>query len=145
MPAARAPVPLIPEDVIEGLDAAVTAEPDPVASTSTQTEGLPSGATLDVLQLERTGSSGYLLRVRLSWPEETSLSPEQHKSLSLDGDQHFVDGLRLVDPEAERFVPPTGQILNARYGPLGGESEPEALTLEVPGFEPIAQIPVTEG
>ncbi len=169
------PAPLIPEDVIEGLDAAVAAESDPVASTSAQTDGLPSGATLEVLQLERTGTSGYLLRVRLSWAEEMSLSADQHRSLSLDGDHTFVDALRLVDEEAERFVlptvyqpqdseqvddteryrclcstlvariPATGQILSARYGPLGGETEPEALTLEVPGFEPITQIPVTEG
>ncbi|GGK80524.1 hypothetical protein [Ornithinimicrobium pekingense] len=164
--------PLIPDDVVAQLDEAVEAEAAPVASASAQTEGLPDGAALDVLQLDRTDSGGYLLRVRLSWPQATSLSPDQHRSLSLDGESVFVDGIRLVDPAADRFalptvyapkddeqiddterfrclcsdlvsqVPPQGQILGALYGPIGEGSTPDTLTVEVPGFEPIPDVPV---
>lgn len=164
--------PLIPEEVVAELDAAVAAEDSPVATTTSQTEGLPEGATLDVLQLEQT-ADGYLLRVRLSWAEATRLSPDQHRSLSLDGGQTFVDGIKLVDPEADRFVlptvyapkddeqiddteryrclcsdlvmtvPPTGQVLGALYGPLGEDADPQTLTVEVPGFEPLTDVPVS--
>lgn len=164
--------PLMPDDVIAQLDAAVAAEDSPIATTTAQTEGLPDGATLDVLQLDRTEGGGHLLRVRLSWPEATTLSPDQHRSLSLDGEATFVDGIRIVDSEADRFalptvyapkddeqideaeryrclcsdlvmtVPPTGQILSALYGPIGEGAKPETLTVEVPGFEPITDVPV---
>lgn len=164
--------PIIADDVVAQLDAAVSEEAQPVATTTAQTEGLPPGATLDVLQLDQTDSGGYLLRVRLSWGKATTLSPDQHRSLSLDGESVFVDGIRLVDGDADRFalptvyapkddeqvddterfrcmcsdlvsqVPPQGRILGALYGPLGDGAQPHTLTVEVPGFEPIADVPV---
>ncbi|WP_324651597.1 hypothetical protein [Georgenia sp. H159] len=167
-----APTPIIPDEVVADLDAAVAAEAEPIASTSAQTEGLPDGATLDVLQLDRTDGGGYLLRVRLGWAEPVSLSPAEHRSLSLDGDATMVDGIRLVDDAAERFTLPTvyaprdeeqidgterfrclctdlvsqvpagGQLLSAVFGPLGDGAQPEALTVEVPGFEPLPDVPV---
>lgn len=170
--AESSPSSLIPDDVIDQLDAAVAAEAEPIATTSTQTEGLPEGATVEVLQLDRTESGGYLLRLRLSWDEETSLSAKEHRSLSLDGGDVFVDGIRLVDDASERFVLPTvyepleseridsaeryrclcsdlvsrvpaeGQILSALYGPLAGDAAPSSLTVQVPGFESIERVPV---
>ena len=169
---AKPPAPLIPDHIVAQLDDDVRAESGPVATATAQTEGLPAGAKLDVLQLDQTDSGGYLLRVRLSWPQATSLSPVQHRSLSLDGQSVFVDGIRLVDSEGDRFalptvyapkedeqidsterfrclcsdlvgqVPPQGQILGALYGPLGEDARPDALTVEVPGFEPITDVPV---
>lgn len=166
------PAPLIPDDVVAELDAAVAAEAEPIATTSAQTDGLPDGATLDVLQLDRTDRGGYMLRVWLGWPEPVSLSPAQHRSLSLDGDATMVDGIRLVDEDAGRFTSPTvytprdeeqiddaerfrclcsdllspmpagGQILGALFGPLGDGTRPDTLTVEVPGFEPIPDVPV---
>lgn len=99
--------PIIPDEVVAELDAAVVAEDSPIASTTSQTEGLPPGGTLDVLQLEQTEDGGYLLRVRLSYEGQTQLSTDQERSLSLDGDQSFVDGIRLVDPASDRFSLPT--------------------------------------
>ncbi|AXH95726.1 hypothetical protein [Ornithinimicrobium avium] len=165
--------PIIPDEVVAELDAAVAAEDSPIASTASQTAGLPPGGTLDVLQLERTEDGGYLLRVRLSYEQETRLSADEHRSLSLDGEQTFVDGIRLVDDEADRYalptvyspmddeqvdaterfrclcsslngeIPPNGQILSALYGPLGQDADPQTLSVEVPGFEPIKDVPVS--
>ncbi|NLX00430.1 MAG: DUF3597 domain-containing protein [Actinomycetales bacterium] len=167
-----ATAPLIPDDVIADLDAAVESESDPIASTDAMTEGLPPGGTLEVVQLDPTEAGGFVLRVRISWPEDTRLSPDQHRSLSLDRKSTFVDGVRLIDASSERYVGPTvyapkdeeqvdsaerfrclcsdlvsavptkGQILSALFGPLGGDSPPEELTVEVPGFEPITGVPV---
>jgi len=171
-PTATGPAPLVPDDVVAELDSRVAAEDSPIASASAQTDGLPDGATLDVLQLDRTDGGGYLLRVRLGWSEDVFLSGEQHRSLSADGDSTMVDGIRLVDEEAERFTQPTvyapqdqeqidsaerfrclcsdllspmpagGQILGALFGPLGDDAQPDTLTVEVPGFEPITDVPV---
>lgn len=164
--------PLIPDNVLADLDATVAAEAQPVATTDAQTEGLPPGGTLDVLQLDRADARGFLLRVRVSWPKETRLSPDQHRSLSMDRRSTFVDGIRLVDEASDRYVSPTvytpkdeeqidsserfrclcsdlvstipvkGQILSALFGPLGVDSPPEELTVEVPGFEPLTGVPV---
>lgn len=169
---AAEPAPIIPDDVVARLDAGVAAEAEPVATTSAQTEGLPDGATLDVLQLDRTEGGGYLLRVRVGWPEEVSLSSDEQRSLSADGGSTTVDGIRLVDEEAERFTLPTvyapreeeqidsterfrclcsdlisrvpagGQVLGALLGPLGDGARPDTLTVEVPGFEPVPDVPV---
>lgn len=167
--------PAIPDEVVAELDAAVSAEASPLASTTAQTEGLPEGATLDVLTLQRTQGGGYLLRLRLSYDQPTRLSAlDQQRSLSLDGEQTFVDGIRLVDGETDRYtlptvyspkederidqgeryrclcsdlvseIPPTGQILSALYGPLGGDAVPRTLTVEVPGFEPVEDVPVSQ-
>lgn len=167
--------PVIPDEVVAELDAAVSAEASPLASTTAQTEGLPEGATLDVLALQRTQDGGYLLRLRLSYDQPTRLSAlDQQRSLSLDGEQTFVDGIRLVDDETERYtlptvyspkedeqvdgseryrclcsdlnseIPPTGQVLSALYGPLGGDAVPRTLTVEVPGFEPVEDVPVSQ-
>lgn len=56
----------------------------------------------------------------------------------IDSSERF----RCLCSDLVSTVPAKGQILSALFGPLDGDSPPEELTVEVPGFEAITGVPL---